>query len=72
MATVIDGYNPRTPAGIHLLKVNNRNIVTRGEISSDLTIKTGGRFWCLYCKLCTYFTPCSSVFIVNLEHVIAG
>ena len=26
-------------------------------------------FWCLYCQLWTYFTPCSSVSIVNFEHV---
>ena len=25
-------------------------------------------FWCLYCK---YFTPCSTVSIVNFEHVNA-
>ena len=35
------------PAGIYLLKVNNRNIRT-------------------------YFTPCSSVSVVNFEHVTAG
>ena len=29
-------------------------------------------FWCLYYQLCTYFTPSSSVSIVNFEHVIAG
>ena len=29
-------------------------------------------FWCLYCKLWTYFIPCSSVFIVNFEQVNAG
>ena len=28
-------------------------------------------FWCLYCYLWTYFTPCSSVSIVNFEHVNA-
>ena len=28
-------------------------------------------FWCFYCKLWTYFTPCSSVSIVNFEHVNA-
>ena len=48
------------PAGIFLLKVNNRNTRTRCEICSKLTIKT------------PYFTPCSSVSIVNFEHVIAG
>ena len=38
------------PAGIYLLKVNNRNIRTRCEICSKLTIKTPERsFWCLYC-----------------------
>ena len=28
-------------------------------------------FWCNYCQLWTYFTPCSSVFIVNFEKVNA-
>ena len=38
------------PAGIYLLKVNNRNSRTRCEICSKLTIKTPERsFWCLYC-----------------------
>ena len=41
------------PAGIYLLKVNNRNTGTRCEICSKLTIKTPERrlasFWCLYC-----------------------
>ena len=27
-------------------------------------------FWCLYCYILTYFTPCSSVSIVNFEHNI--
>ena len=43
----------RNPAGIYLLKVNNRNTRTRCEICSKLTIKTPERrlasFWCLYC-----------------------
>ena len=46
-------------AGIYLLKVNSGNIRTRCEICSKLTIKTR---W-------TYFTPCSSVSIVNFEQV---
>ena len=50
------------PAGIYLLKVNNRNTRTRCEICSKLTIKI----------LWTYFIPCSSVSIFNFEHVIAG
>ena len=41
------------PAGIYLLKVNNRNTRTRCEICSKLIIKTPERrlasFWCLYC-----------------------
>ena len=51
-----------------LFKVNNRNIRTRCEICSKLTIKIP------YLKifLRTYFTPCSSVSIVNFEYVIAG
>ena len=57
-------------AGIYLLKVNNRNSRTRCGICSELTIKTlERRQWR---QLWTYFTPCSSVSIVNFEHVIAG
>ena len=29
-------------------------------------------FWCLYCYLWRYFTPCSSVSIVDFEHVNDG
>ena len=29
-------------------------------------------FWCLYCWLWTYFTPCSRVSIPNFAHVTAG
>ena len=47
------------PAGIYLLKVNNRNTRTRCEICLKLTIKTSER--CHYCR--------SGVFIVNLEHI---
>ena len=64
----------QNPAENYLLKVNNRNTRTRCEICSKLTIKTLERrstllasFWCLYCQLWTYFTPSSSVFIVNFE-----
>ena len=46
------------PVDIYLLKVNNRNTRTRGEICSNLTIKTPERHqWCR-----------SDVFIVNFEH----
>ena len=49
-------YNP---AGIYLLKVNNRNTRTRCEIYSKLTIKTPERRqW-----------RRSGVFIVNFEHI---
>ena len=41
------------PAGIYLLKINNRNTKTRCEICPKLTIKTPkwrqALFWCLYC-----------------------
>ena len=30
------------------------------------------KFWCLYGYLWTYFTPCSSVFNVDFEHVIVN
>ena len=50
--------------GIYLLKVNNRNTRTWCEIYSKLTTETPTSFW-------TYLTPCSSVSIVNFEHVIA-
>ena len=45
-----------------MFKVNNKD--------SRMTSMTS--FWCLYCWLRTYFTPCSSVSISNFEHVIAG
>ena len=42
------------PAGIYLLKVNNRNTRTRCKIGSMLTTKDTrtmpiASFWCLYC-----------------------
>ena len=47
------------PAGIYLLKVNNRNTRTRCEICSNLTIKTPEwRQW-----------RGSGVFIVDFEHI---
>ena len=47
------------PAGIYLLKVNNRNTRARCEICSKLTIKTPERrYW-----------RRSGVFIVNFEHI---
>ena len=67
-----------SPAGIFLLKVYNRNTRTRCKTCSKLTInsrltnKSMTSFWCLYGELWTYFTPCSSVPIVNFKHVITG
>ena len=43
-----------------MFTVNNRNTRTRCKIWSKLTIKTSER---------RYFTPCSTVFIVNFEQV---
>ena len=52
------------PAGIYLLKVNNRNTRTRCEIGSVILVSS--------LLTLNYFTPCSSASIVNFEHVIAG
>ena len=59
-------------AGIYLLQVNNWNTTTRCEICSKLAIKTLASFWCLYYQLWTNFILCSSVSILNFEHVIGG
>ena len=57
------------PAGNYMFKANNKNTRTKCEICSKLTIKIPERRrW----HICTYFTPCSSVFIVNFEKVDAG
>ena len=49
-----------TPAGIYLLKVNNRNSRTRCEICSKLTIKIPERRqW-----------RRSGIFLVNFEHIL--
>ena len=61
------------PAGNCMFKVNDRNTRTRCDICSKLTIKTPERrqesFWCLYCQLWTYSTPCFSLPVVNFEQV---
>ena len=54
------------PAGNYMFKVNNRNTRTRCEICSKLAIKIPER------RQRPYFTPCSSVSIVNFQHVNAG
>ena len=37
---IVENFSRHLPAGIYLLKVNNRNTRTRCEICSKLTIKT--------------------------------
>ena len=63
-------------AGICLLKVNNRNTRASFEICSvtnkDTRTTPMALFWCLFCYLWASFTPCSSVSIVNFQHVIAS
>ena len=58
-----------------MFKVNNRNDETRNifKVNNKHTRTTPfGSFWFLYCQLKTYFTPCSSVSIVNFDQVNAG
>ena len=45
----------------NMFKVNNKDIRTTLLAS----------FWCLYCYLWTYFTPCSSVSFVDFEQINA-
>ena len=55
-----------TPAGICLLKVNNKNIRTRCVICSKLTVKTPERrHW----YIVNFQHISSSSFIVNFEHI---
>ena len=50
-------FTRNNPAGIYLLKVNNRNTRARCEICFKLTIKTPERrHWRLYCQLLTLHT----------------
>ena len=60
------------PAGIYLIKVNNRNTRTRCKICSKLTIQTTERRQRRSVVFIVNFTPCSSVSIVNFEHAITG
>ena len=60
---------------LHLrAQVNNRNTTTRCEIYSKLTLKTPERrHWCrsgVFVVSFEHITPCSSVSIVNFEHLI--
>ena len=64
------------PVGIYLLKVKNRITTTWCEIYSKLTRKTPERrHWRrsgVFIDYFEHFTPCSSVSIINFEHLIAG
>ena len=44
--------------------------VTTEQTNTSSKLAIAKKFWCLYDELWTYFTPCSSVFNVNFEHVI--
>ena len=65
----------KNPAGIYLLKVNNRNTTKmKCEICSKLTVKTPERpHWhCsgVFIANFEHISHFSSVYIVNFEHVI--
>ena len=63
-------YLTQTPAGIYLLKVNHKNISPRYKKCSRY------EKWCrsgvFIVNFEHIFTPCSSVSIANVTHVIAG
>ena len=40
--------------------------------NKDTRTSSISTFWCLYCQLWTYFTPCSDVSVLNFEYVIVG
>ena len=71
------GGVPRiNPAGIYLLKVNNRNTRIKCEICSKLTVKTPERpHWRrsgVFIANFEHISHFSSVYIVNFEHVVPG
>ena len=59
-------------AGIYQLKVGNINARTKCEIYSKLAIKAPERRRSVVFIVNFFFTPCSSVSIVNFEYVIAS
>ena len=66
-------YHNSIPAGIYLLKVNNRNTITRCEICSKLIIKTPEQRQCvILVSLLLTLNIFHTLFYVNFEHVIAG
>ena len=58
------------PAGNYIFEV--RTTATADELFERVWPFCVTSFWCLYYQLWTYFTPCSSVSIVNFEQVNAG
>ena len=66
--------NSPTPCWIAMLYRLVYNICSHfNELGLNFLLQTPmDLFSCLYCYLSTYFTPYSSVSIVNLEHLIAG
>ena len=60
MGISLNPFQDTVPAGIYLLKVNNRNTRTRCKICSKITIKIPERrHW-----------HRSGIFIVNFEHIL--
>ena len=53
-------FRLKNPAGNYLLKVNNKNTITKLEICSKLTMSTSERHHWRRC----------GVFIVNFEHIL--
>ena len=53
-------FRPKNPACNYLLKVNNKNTITKLEICSKLTMSTSERHHWRRC----------GVFIVNFEHIL--
>ena len=49
---------------------NNKNEGNYPANKYMFKVKAEKKFCCLYCYLWTYFTPCSSIFNVDFEHVI--
>ena len=63
----------RLPVGIYLLKGKNRNTRTRLlRVNNKDTRKTPVVVLMSLLLTLKYFTPCSSVSIVNFEHLCAG
>ena len=48
------------------------NTISRHSFKTYAKFSENCAYQCLYCKLWTYFTPCSNVSIVNFEQVNAG